>query len=115
RTFEVVVGHFRLGEAVCSTTGKLPAACLFAVIAVGQHLQLLLSACYYSPLNRRFDNTLEHFEINVASDAGFKRPQGVLAGYALPCPAQVRTRIAALMSQAPDARYNPIGTAAWKI
>jgi hypothetical protein len=30
-----------------------------------------ISNLYYPPLNRSWDNTLEHFEINVLSDAGF--------------------------------------------
>lgn len=38
---------------------------------VGNMISASISNCYYPPLNRSFDNTLEHFEINVVSDAGF--------------------------------------------
>jgi hypothetical protein len=37
----------------------------------GNMISAGLSNLYYPPLNRSLDNTLEHFEINVLSDAGF--------------------------------------------
>jgi hypothetical protein len=38
---------------------------------VGNMATAAISNLYYPPLNRSWDNTLEHFEINVLSDAGF--------------------------------------------